>query len=203
MNLSDFLLKENGLGKLWSDLGSNFQGQSHERLKQCCVPYMNMDVIRHVVPSRLLATFSDEATNLRQLAENKFPFLEYAVRNALYHAERAESNGLPQGDFIQNFDRLHWIKLRNLFEIVKPRYTQRASLLYILAENNMVNLIRVAMRIFPSRDPLCDEEEEYYGTPFLAARASGSEDTACAILKSEVDRHVSNSALHDLYTQYC
>lgn len=32
-SVKDFLLKENGLRKIWSDLGANFQGESHERLK--------------------------------------------------------------------------------------------------------------------------------------------------------------------------
>ena len=43
-SVKDFLLKENGLGKIWSDLGSNFLEQSHERLKQCCLSYRNLDV---------------------------------------------------------------------------------------------------------------------------------------------------------------
>lgn len=202
-SVRDFLLKENGLSKIWSDLGNNFQVQSHERLKRCCLAYMNMDVTSHVDLSRLPKAFSQEAADLRQSAGNKFPFLEYAVRNVLYHAEVAESCGLPQDDFLQSFPHLHWINLRNLFEKYEVRrYTQSASLLYILAENNMANLVRVSMRISPLRHPIFDEEDERYGTPFLAALVAGSEDAVCAMLESEVHRHPSNSVLHDLYIKY-
>lgn len=203
-SVRDFLLKENGLSKLWFDLGSNFGGQSHERLKQCCVAYMNMEVTDHVYPEQLPKALSQESANLRQSATNRFPFLKYAVLNVLYHAEVAENSKLPQDDFIRNFPRLHWINLHNLFAKYDiHRYTKDASLLYILAENNMANLIRASMRSCPSQDPISDAEKDRYGTPFLAALATGSEDAVCAILKSEVDRPGSGSALRELYAQYC
>ncbi|KEZ43894.1 hypothetical protein SAPIO_CDS4069 [Scedosporium apiospermum] len=43
-SVRDFLLKENGLDEVWSDLGKNFAGQSHDRLKQCCFRYINVYV---------------------------------------------------------------------------------------------------------------------------------------------------------------
>lgn len=41
-SVKDFLLKENGLKEIWSGLGGNFQGESHERLKLCCLRYMSV-----------------------------------------------------------------------------------------------------------------------------------------------------------------
>jgi hypothetical protein len=36
-SVRDFLLKEDGLSRIWPELKNNFPGQSHERLKQCCL----------------------------------------------------------------------------------------------------------------------------------------------------------------------
>src|SRR5204863_1321313 len=47
-SVKDFLLKENGLGNIWPELGRNFQGRSHERLKNCCLNYMSIDVSTHL-----------------------------------------------------------------------------------------------------------------------------------------------------------
>jgi len=43
-----FLLKENGISSIWTGLGSNFQGPSHEQLKQCYINYMNIDDVTHL-----------------------------------------------------------------------------------------------------------------------------------------------------------
>lgn len=43
-SVRDFLLKEDGLSSIWPDLRSNLQGQSHERLKQCCLSYISVDI---------------------------------------------------------------------------------------------------------------------------------------------------------------
>lgn len=42
------LLKENGINTIWTDLGSNFQGPSHERLKRRYINYMNIDAVTHL-----------------------------------------------------------------------------------------------------------------------------------------------------------
>ncbi|KAI1648973.1 nacht and ankyrin domain-containing protein [Daldinia loculata] len=39
-SVRDFLLKENGLQKVWPELGSNLHGYGHEELKQCCFAYL-------------------------------------------------------------------------------------------------------------------------------------------------------------------
>jgi hypothetical protein len=80
----DFLLKEHGIGQLWSDHASNFTARSQDRLKQCCYTYMRLDVSEYISFSATRpAATSSEAANLRKLATERFPFLEYAVRNVL------------------------------------------------------------------------------------------------------------------------
>jgi hypothetical protein len=103
-SVKDFLLKENGLRAVWSDLGSNFQGQSHERLKQGCLNYMSIDIATHLnIGASLPKASSQEASDLRQSAVKAFPFLQYAIQNILYHADIAERNGVNQRDFVQSF----------------------------------------------------------------------------------------------------
>ncbi|CAN9191527.1 unnamed protein product [Alternaria alternata] len=172
-SVRDFLLKENGLGRIWPEFGSNFQGQSHERLKQCCFNYINIDVATPLkIPDDLPKASSQEATSLRKSATQTFPFLEYATRNVLYHADAAEGGGISQADFLKCFLLPQWVKLDNLFEKHEVRrHTERVSLLYLLAELNAANLIRV----HPSTNSCLDVEDERYGCAFFAANAIGNQ----------------------------
>ncbi|GFG21136.1 Pfs, NB-ARC and ankyrin domain-containing protein, partial [Aspergillus udagawae] len=181
-SVRDFLLKENGLCRIWPDFGSNLQGQSHDKLKQCCLTYINVDVSRHVDLSKPLAkALSEEAAKSRESVAKAFPFLEYAVRNVLYHADAAEGSGIAQGDFIRGFQLPYWVQLNNLFEKHEVRrHTQNVSLLYILAEGNLSNLIRV----HPSALSCFDVEGERYRSPFFASLATGSGKALKAFLQS-------------------
>jgi ankyrin repeat protein len=39
-SVRDFLLRENGLSDLWTELGPGFRGYSHDIIRQCCVDYI-------------------------------------------------------------------------------------------------------------------------------------------------------------------
>ncbi|PVH69241.1 hypothetical protein DL98DRAFT_400135, partial [Cadophora sp. DSE1049] len=180
-SVRDFLLNENGLGKIWPELGSNFQGQSHERLKQCCFNYISIDVITPLkIPENLPKASSPEATSLRELVTETFPFLEYAVHNVLYHADAAEGGGISQADFLNSFPLPRWVKLENLFEKHElRRHTERVSLLYLLAELNAANLIRVDR----SASLCLDVGDERYGCAFFAANAMGNQEAMQACIE--------------------
>ncbi|KAK2593104.1 hypothetical protein QQS21_009194 [Conoideocrella luteorostrata] len=198
-SVKDFLLKEKGLKDIWSDLGENFQGQSHERLKQCCLGYMKIDVAAYLnLGSSLPKASSQEAKKLRQLADKSFPLLKYAVRNVLYHADAAEGGGVNQTNFLQTFRCIDWIKLDNLFEQHEVRRHTDASLLYILAEHNMGNLIR-----FHPFNQLCFEvENERYGPPIFAALATNSGEATRALVKARVKIDPVMSPIRSLSEQY-
>lgn len=116
-SVKDFLLKENGLMEIWSDLGGNFEAASHERLKQCCLTYMHIDnATVHKITGSLPTPNTERAAELRQWAHEKSSFLEYATDNALYHANAAEAGGISQAGFLKSFQQSHWIRLTNLFE---------------------------------------------------------------------------------------
>jgi hypothetical protein len=179
-SVRDFLLKENGLGKIWPEFGNNFQGQSHERLKQCCFNYISVDVATPLrIPNTLPKAYLQEATSLRKLATQAFPFLEYAARNVLYHADAAEGGGISQADFLKSFPLSRWVKFDNLLEKHEVRrHTERVSLLYLLAELNAANLIRV----HPSISSCLDVENERYGCAFFAANAIGNHEAMQACI---------------------
>lgn len=181
-SVRDFLLKENGLGKIWPELGSNFQGQSHERLKQCCFNYISIDVATPLlILDNLPKASSQPAASLRKSATQAYPFLEYAVHNVLYHADIAESGGVSQAGFLDSFPLPRWVKLDNLFEKHEVRrHTDSVSLLYMLAELNMANLIKV----LGSVSRCMDIEAERYGCPLFAAAATSSEKALEVCLES-------------------
>ncbi|KAJ4369531.1 hypothetical protein N0V86_009366 [Didymella sp. IMI 355093] len=181
-SVRDFLLKENGLGKIWPEFRSNFQGQSHQRLKQCCLDYISIDVATPLqIPNQLPKASLQQAANLRKSASQTFPFLEYAVRNVLYHADTAEGGGISQADFLDSFPLPQWVNLDNLFQKHElRRHTERVSLLYLLAELDMANLIGV----LGSASRCMDVEAERYGCPLFAAAATSSEKALEACLES-------------------
>jgi len=171
-SVRDFLLKD-GLGSVWSDLRDNFQGQSHERLKQCCLNYISADDVACFTTSVYLReALPRDAFN--KIITNNFPFLEHALCNLLYHADAAELYGFTQIDFCRNFPLSHWIKLNNLF--VKDslfKHTEKMSLLYLLAERNMANLIR---EVYRSPLSYLEVGNELYGPPLFAAMATRSKE---------------------------
>ncbi|CAN9423003.1 unnamed protein product [Alternaria alternata] len=181
-SVRDFLLKENGLSKIWPEFEINFQGQSHDRLKQCCLNYISIDIASHSkLPDNLPKANSLESKNLSKSVAETFPFLEYAVHNVLYHADTAEGGDISQADFLNSFPLPQWVKIDNLFEKHEiRRHTQSVSLLYILAELNMVNLIRV----LGSASCCMDVEAERYGCPVFAAAAMNNEQAVELCLES-------------------
>jgi ankyrin repeat protein/nucleoside phosphorylase len=200
-SVRDFLLKENGLCKIWPDFGSNLQGQSHDQLKHCCLTYIKVDVSKHVDLNKSLAKASSkEAARLRESVAKAFPFLEYAVRNVLYHADAAEGSGITQGDFIQGFHLPYWVQLDKLFEKHEVRrHTRNVSLLYILAEGNLSNLIRV----HPSVLSCFDMGRERYRSPFFASLATGSGEAVRTFMQAYVANMSPESRLRDLCDKYC
>jgi hypothetical protein len=185
-SVRDFLLKEDGLGQIWPELRSNFYGQSHERLKQCCFNYMSVDVLASLeLPESPLKGCSQNAS-LRNLAASTFPFLGYAARHVLYHSDAAQSNGVAQAHFLDHFPLTQWVKLDNLFEKYEVRRrTKYVSLLYVLAELNLANLLRARLA-----GQLCLElGNERYGCALFAAAATGGKEALRACIESlEVSR---------------
>ncbi|KAF2628424.1 hypothetical protein BU25DRAFT_35405 [Macroventuria anomochaeta] len=200
-SVRDFLLKDDGLGRIWPDLRDNFEGQSHERLKQCCFTTMRSNVEGHIrVPSDFVKALPQEITDSRAAVTQAFPVLEYAVQNILHHANAAQGAGIDQTNFMADFPLDRWIRFANLFERHKiRRHTNSMSILYILGERNMPNLIRS----YASVNTCFEVGAERYGAPFLAAVATKSKEAVCAFVdalnKANGQRNVSPESYVHFY----
>lgn len=164
-SVRDFLLKHNGLQKIWPDLGDRLEGRSHEQLKTCCAKY----VFSSMIKNRLGDPKTDET---RTSFQEAFPFLGYARYGILHHANASAHHGIDQSDFVSSFDLVSWITMDNIMEKFASRHHKQGDdrLLYIVAENNMASLIKSN---FSKSDPL-DPVEERYDSPFFAAIATES-----------------------------
>jgi ankyrin repeat protein len=169
-SVRDFLLKENGLQKIWPDLGDDFEGQSHCCLADRCVQYIQTTCTRKICPDQLpqSAVLSKE---LRVKTTLSHPFLEYAINNVLYHSDAAQCLGVTQSGFLEQFPLTTWLVGYNLVvQQVVRRYPENISMLYVLAEQDLVHLVR----IHPNRMRHLDIEGGRYRTPLLAALACGN-----------------------------
>ncbi|KAI1778552.1 hypothetical protein F4818DRAFT_438712 [Hypoxylon cercidicola] len=199
----DFFLKENGCMEIWPNVGTQFEGQGHEKLKECCINYINY--IRTDRPpdidmsQPLPEASSKEAAALRNKMKSDYPFLEYAVQNVLYHADTAQSLGISQNGFIQNFPLSQWIYLNNLLEECQVnRRTPNASLLYILAEGNLSSLIQVYGYTLSDATEVGHEN---YGPLVFAALATGVKEAIQLVRRAQdVDEYFAQ--IHKVDNEY-
>ncbi|KAI8954389.1 hypothetical protein F4801DRAFT_575466 [Xylaria longipes] len=201
-SVRDFLLKEDGLRTVWSDLGENFRGESQDRLTRCCRRYLDDDVMATLdfpAYSELYSELSrQKLADIRQIAIQKFPFLLYSVRYIFYHSDLAEYENTSQGNLLRSLPLTNWIQLYNVIQdeenykrlfvpyhnlatsyqgLFTP-YSPRASLFYVLAESNRISLVK---RHF-STSCCFDIEDERYGAPIFAALVAGNNDLLSIML---------------------
>ncbi|KAK4449170.1 hypothetical protein QBC34DRAFT_406129 [Podospora aff. communis PSN243] len=206
-SVRDFLTKHNGLRNVWLDLTDNLEGEAHERLKQCC-----LKTIKHVVAGhrfhdlrqvsspfkRRIATLDEETPECR--ISVVFPFLSYAIAHVFSHADLAEETGVDQTEFLQNFCISEWIRLENELRACSQwswGHTEDASLLYVLGELDVANLIRR----HPSRADCFRQEKERYAVPYLAALAAKSSGSFPDFFKTNLLAKSSSAARVFLETQ--
>ncbi|KAI9862819.1 MAG: hypothetical protein M1824_000949 [Vezdaea acicularis] len=178
-SVRDYFLRKNGLARLQSELSSPTLESSQHRLTQCCYQYIMMDTSQHLpADTKLPKARSKEAKDLMYIASREFPFLEYAVQNIFGHADAAEEYGISQKAFLKEFcppngSKLKkWITYNNIFQQYENRrYSHRATLLYILSEQNHSNIVKVLL------DDVVDIDAagERYGSALQAASVNGHE----------------------------
>lgn len=184
-SVRDFLLGGKGLDAIWPGIGTNFVGKSHEALKQACYAFMTcMPVGKMLREPRFLYS-----------KDGRPPFLRYANRWILYHADQAARNSYKQREFLDAFPLSGWLTIRNLYNGTFPtRYTPGVSLSYVLASRNLDALIRTY-----KIDRSCFEVEDgQYGTPLIAAIANQSLEACRTIMEMEISARVPNRNILDL-----
>jgi ankyrin repeat protein len=202
-SIVDFLLSENGFGEIWTNIGMNFQGLSHQRLRDCCLNYINIDISTYLKPHEpLLHPETEEAEYLPSSVTDAFPLFEYSVRNILYHADASEEMGISQQRFMHNFPLLRWVRLDNLLQGSESRVpgwrTNGVGILYILAIYNMPNLIRS----YPLATSYLDGETERYGPPLFAALVMKNREVVRAFFESHVARQPLSQKIAEFCAQY-
>ncbi|KAK4889701.1 hypothetical protein LTR27_011502 [Elasticomyces elasticus] len=181
-SVREFLIKDGGMHELWPNLGANFNGLAHDRLKHCCETYISVNSSQcRSLGAKPPKASSETAKGLRATLAQRFPFLEYAGQHLLDHADEAASV-IPQNAFLQAIELGVLLNLKNIFERYdKRRYTASASLPYLLAEGGHARLVRTTREdgiSFHTRG-------ERYQLPLFAAIACGHRDVVGVILESE------------------
>jgi ankyrin repeat protein len=117
------------------------------------------------------------------------------VHNVLHHSNTAQRLGCSQVAFIQNFSLSKWAPLNNTLQRYNIRcYSHSVSLLYLLAEGDMCQLISLELERVSSMDV----PGERYGLPLLAAQANKNENSLRAMLSwsPQVKDNVTGDQLH-------
>ncbi|KAL8364620.1 hypothetical protein RB595_003759 [Gaeumannomyces hyphopodioides] len=177
-SVRDFLLGR--YGEQWSEASGNFEGHSHSVLKDCCLAQLNAPIRQTVDIPDAPPQDAGAAKSIREALQYNFPFLEYAVLNALHHANSAQQHGVEQEKLPEDFSLSQWAILNNALERhAIRRYTKTVDLVYILAEKNLAHLIR----IHHQPTAFFAVGEERYGPPIFAALATESYEAVEAILQ--------------------
>lgn len=184
-SVRDYLIKDRGLNELWPDLGLDWEAQSHESLKQCCIFYLHHRDISRLIREIPGGDFIEVSFKATESLRSEASLLEYAIRHLLSHAEAA-AGSIPQGDVLTLFSPSNWARLLNMNEMYKIRqYGPSTTLIYILADRGLANLIRIQIKKEPSH-----KKEEggatRYRYPLFATLARGNEDAVAAVLGTDV-----------------
>jgi hypothetical protein len=190
-SVRDYLLRSNHLQRLQADLASNFPGSVHERLKKCCEEYLNHHLLDK--PEDLPAE-AHRYPGFSPLADKNHPFLGYAVRNVLFHADAAAEYGVNQERFVNEFPYRKWATLNDSVR-KSTSYTcgSAVSPLYIFARECASNLISIEIR----RVPCIDIKWGLYNFPLNAAIERRSRKAVEALLAVEEDTSCSRGSAQD------
>ncbi|CCC05215.1 unnamed protein product [Sordaria macrospora k-hell] len=181
-SVRDFLIKGNGLRELWPELTENFEGEGHDRLKQCCYRVLMFDLLNSPLREKVRDSV-DAANSLRDQARRRYSLLGYAVRNILQHTEAAESGNVDQSVFMESFPLRRWTFYHYVFDGARAsRYSPKTSLLYVLAELGLTTLITK----YTNPQKCLVMEGGNYLTPLFAALVAGSkhESTVKVLLEA-------------------
>ena len=171
-SVRSFLLQETGLPELEPRLAANIAGFSHEDLKRCCQNCLLVHLPEELtVP--IVGEVPSKVHKLRKEISDMFPFLQYAVLGLLHHANVAQSHGVAQKTFVQEFSLGEWIALHNVAEQAKIHhhsfYTTKA---YVFADQSATELLDIEIEENPDFNA---ETGGSFITPIGVAAARGNE----------------------------
>ncbi|KAF3167106.1 hypothetical protein TWF788_011471 [Orbilia oligospora] len=113
--VNDFLLRNQRLQTLGSELTTNFISVSHHKIVACCLEYIRKTATlpkdTRLEPASRAAIGDYE---ISVYLKNKYPFLKYAVLRIFDHAEDAQAGGVGQEEFLR-----YWQNNPEVFELWK------------------------------------------------------------------------------------
>ncbi|KAK4041974.1 ankyrin repeat domain-containing protein 50 [Parachaetomium inaequale] len=201
-SVRDFLLGR--YRSQWSEASGNLVGHGHEALRDYCLAQVNAAVSQNVHEPSVSIKTDAQASQYRATIRLKIPFLEYSVNNILRHANSAQEHRLDQGAFLSQFPLRSWKMLDRRFKSgPEQKYGEAVSLLYLLAEKNLADLIKV----YPWKESCFHvgyvlHEVPLYGPPIFAALAHKSTEAAQALLEAEVRGQPFEPLFRDRWQQY-
>ncbi|KAH6628296.1 hypothetical protein F5144DRAFT_303722 [Chaetomium tenue] len=197
-SVRDFLLGQ--YKHRWDKAPEDIEGRGHETLKNCCLAQVKAAAGQGLHMPSISMQLRTKVDQYRKTIRSKFPFLQYSILKILHHANSAQNCGLDQEYFLGQFPLEGWKALYNLLEGVEARrYGAEVSLLFLLAERNLANLIK----FFPPERSCFYLETGIispprYGPPLFAALATGGNEAARALLEAEVKGKPRESQLRSL-----
>ncbi|KAK1759655.1 hypothetical protein QBC47DRAFT_410400 [Echria macrotheca] len=191
-SVREFLLGRYG-AQWFGDEDEEFVGRGHELLKSGCL--LQIHAAWKEYEKRQIIDVLEDIDGVNA----EFPFLGYATRHVLGHANCAQQHGKDQQICLDDFPLRRWVVLSNAHEIYKIRkHDTSITLLYILAEKGLSGLIRAC----DSTNSCFEVENHRYGLPIFAALMSGSHEAVLALLESEATGHSAEPELLGLCQKY-
>lgn len=184
-----FLLKDSDWKRsLWPQIdGKTFASFSHNILRDRCLEEINrwsQDPTSGLTsPPDTPPEASLGATeSLQQLVSNKMPFLEYATRYLLYHADAAAVD-FPQGAFLERIPVVIWTNLYKSFAEHDDPFIGSSSLIHILFDKGLERLVKAGVAM----DMDINVSNKHGWTPLSRAAAKGQESIVKLLLEKDVD----------------
>jgi ankyrin repeat protein len=168
-SVRDFLLSRNGLNYFGHESLREFAGNAHDTLKVCCGVYLRF-------------TSSRKQEREEEAFSSDFPFAQYAVKHILYHAELAMAYSVSQSAFIRKFGDTEWMRWKNLATKWDSE-ASTASLLLVLAVNNLANLISLWLQFNPCAD-IVSGFRDFTSTDLLSFISSSTQSPSDVLASS-------------------
>lgn len=147
-------LVDGGLTTLDTRFQSEVEARCHAEVAECCQAYVRLiqpadlgvsvDVNTGTVaiPQRL------SEGEKRNTVNQKFPLINYALDNTLFHAEAAHRAGVYTMERLDSFPLREWINISRVIDLARCQLLPSTSLLFLLIQRNCFGLAQDLLQWF-------------------------------------------------------